>query len=125
MQVMMHCQTLQIVLKFCGGAALLDALNVVAAVSKDPVASDRVGVRSFQLVAAEVFEGVRVNVVKRLKDVRRRNKDAVVARSGVLRALVGALLVGRLVALESRSHEARSCPEDYVTAAFEFWKHLD
>ena len=57
--------------------------------------------------------------------MRRRNKDAVVARSGVLRALVGALLVGCLVALESRSHEARSCPEDYVTAAFEFWKHLD
>ena len=49
MQVMVHCQRLQIVLKFCGGAALLDALNVVAAVSKDPVASDRIGVRSFQL----------------------------------------------------------------------------
>ena len=125
MQVMVHCQPLKIVLKFYGSAALLDAVNVVAAVSKDPVASDRVGVRSFQFLVAEVFEWVRVNVVKCLKHVRRRNKDAVVARRGVLRALFGALLVSRLVALEHRSHEARSCPEDYVTAAFEFWKHLD
>ena len=125
MQVVVHCQTLRVVLKFYGGAAPLDALNVLAAVSKDPVASDRVGVHSSQLLAAEVFERVRVNVVKRLKDVRRRNKDAVVARCGVLRALIGALLVGRLVALISRSHKTRTCPENYVSATFEFWKHFD
>ena len=49
-----------------------------------------------------------MNVVKSIEYVRWNNKDAVVLRSRVICALFGAHFVSRLVALEHRSHEARS-----------------
>ena len=70
MQVVVNCETLQIVCQFCGGAALLDAGDVVAAVSEHIVASDCVRRSVYQLSATVVFVAVCMNVVKSVKYVR-------------------------------------------------------
>ena len=64
MQVVVNCETLQIVCQFCGGAALLDAGDVVAAVSEHIVSSDCVRRSVYQLSATVVFVAVCMNVVK-------------------------------------------------------------
>ena len=121
----MHREAAGVVGELDESASFFDGAQVLAAAAQNRVRRDRRVARSFELRDTLVPVAVRVDVVERLEVSGGSDVYAVVARRRIAAARLGALLVGREIALEDRRHEARPCPQHHVVVVFELRERLE